>query len=137
MLKYTGLVKVSFTINLVQLCSTKQEIITFKTFSTTVPLYLADTTRSFNNCTRRWKLLVEPFSMLFNAGIKLYGFINHFQSRYPPSPSKRGRTLKLSMTTLGFFKISFCSALWNSKECLTTRESRMLLGKPVATSRNN
>lgn len=41
--------------------------------------------------------------MLFNTGAKLYGFINHLQSGYPPSSSKRGCTLKLSMISSGFF----------------------------------
>ena len=36
--------------------------------------------------------LLNFFSMLFNAGIKLYGAINHLESGYPPSPSKRGCT---------------------------------------------
>ena len=75
--------------------------------------------------------------MLFNTGVKLHGFKNHLQSGYSPSPSKREGTLKLPMISSGGFKISFCSTLRNNEECLNTRESYILPGKQVATSRNN
>ena len=44
-------------------------------------------------------------------------------------------TLKLSITSSGFVKISFSSALRNTEECLNTHEFCIPFGKPVTTSR--
>ena len=90
--------------------------------------------KDFSKIAREDKIFsLNLFSMLLNAGVKLYGFINHLQSGYLPFPSKRGRTLKLSMVS----SILFCSALRNSEECFDTLELYMLHEKPVATSRKN
>ena len=79
--------------------------------------------------------LLNHFSFLDKAVVKLNGLTNQLRSGKPPSTKIRGRTSTFRIFLKGTCKICPDSALSSRFICLGTLVSCMLPGKPVATSK--